>query len=117
MFYRITGICGLVALLSVPLTLLVYDWRFSWIAVAKLVFGLGACLVWIVANANKLRTDLPTRPTFYGSFSGFLTLLILLILILSNYISYQLPLRFDLTANRSTQSLPADAGPTRTVTG
>ncbi len=94
---RILGICGLAALLSVPLTLFLWDWQFTWVALAKLIFGLAALAFWLVTNGRRLRQTFQGRSVFYGSFAALFSVLLLFGLVVLNYTFYVHPVEFDLT--------------------
>jgi ABC-type uncharacterized transport system involved in gliding motility auxiliary subunit len=97
---RILGIVGLVALLSVPLTLFLWDWRVTWVAVAKLVFGLVALGLWLASAAPRLRRTFRARTAFYGSFAGLFVFLAVCVLLLVNYLAQSHPVRWDLTQEK-----------------
>jgi ABC-type uncharacterized transport system involved in gliding motility auxiliary subunit len=97
---RILGICGLVALLSVPLTLFLWDWQLTWVAVAKLVFGVAALAVWLLAARPSLGQTFRARPAFYGAFAGLFSVLAVVGLVVVNYLAHAHPLRWDLTRER-----------------
>jgi len=94
---RILGICGLVALLSVPLTLFLWDWQLTWVAVAKLVFGLAALAVWLFGARPRLGRTFRARPAFYGTFAGLFTALAVIALVVVNFLAHARPARWDLT--------------------
>ncbi|HSA21943.1 MAG TPA: GldG family protein, partial [Myxococcota bacterium] len=111
---RILGICGLVALLSVPLTLFLWDWQLTWVAVAKLAFGLAALAAWFLSARPRLGQTFRARPAFYGTFAGLFSALAVVGLVVVNFLAQAHPLRWDLTRERifslSAQTLDVLAG-------
>ncbi len=94
---RIIGICGFAALLSAPLTLFLWDWHLTWIAIAKLTFGLLAIGFWLATNRRGLKETFQGRSAFYGSFNALMTLTVLFALVVVNYAVTLHPRQFDLT--------------------
>jgi ABC-type uncharacterized transport system involved in gliding motility auxiliary subunit len=94
---RVVGVCGFVALLSVPLTLFLWDWQFTWVALAKLIFGLVAVGFWLVTNGRGLRETFHGRPVFYGLFAGLSVVVVAAGLVVFNAIFYVRPIQVDLT--------------------
>jgi len=97
---RIVGILGFVALLSVPLTLFLWNWRLTWVAFAKLVFGLLALGFWLLTNYHRLKETLRGRSLFYGSFGGLFAAIALASVVFINYIAHHNPQRWDLTEKK-----------------
>jgi ABC-type uncharacterized transport system involved in gliding motility auxiliary subunit len=99
-FGRIIGIVGIVALLSVPLTMFLWDWEFTWLAATKLIFGVFAVVFWLFTNPSSLRTTFQGRATFYLAFTILFVVLGIGGAVIVNYIFYKYPLRFDLTTEK-----------------
>ncbi len=99
-FGRIIGILGIVSLLSVPLTLFLWDWEFTWLAATKLLFGVFAVIFWLFSNAPSLRAMFQGRATFYMAFTILFVVLGLGTAVIANYIFYKYPMRFDLTREK-----------------
>ena len=99
-FGRVIGIVGLVALLSVPLTMFLWDWQFTWLAAAKIVFGVSAIVYWFLSNAPNLKATFQGRATFYLAFTILFAVIGLGVAVIVNYIFYQYPVRFDMTKEK-----------------
>ena len=99
-FGRVLGICGFVALLSVPLTLFLWDWALTWVAIAKIVFGVLAMLFSFLTNREGLREGFEGRPVFYGILNGLIVGVAFFVVVAANYMAYQHPAFLDLTANK-----------------
>jgi ABC-2 type transport system permease protein len=99
-FSRIIGIVGIVALLSVPLTMFLWDWEFTWLVATKLLFGVFAIVFWLFSNASSLRATFQGRATFYLAFTILFVVLGFGTAAIVNYIFYKYPMRFDLTKEK-----------------
>ncbi len=95
---RICGVCGLVALLSFPLTLFLWDWRMTWVAIAKLAFGVLGLGFWFFTNRGTPMARLGGRSAFYSGFQLLFISLAVAGLVVVNYYFYLHPHRVDLTA-------------------
>ena len=94
---RSLGVVGFVALLSVPLTLFLWEWQFTWVALAKLLFGLAAVGIWLATNFRGIRERVQGRTVFYGSFTALFVITSVAAVVVVNYLAHRNPLRFDLT--------------------
>jgi ABC-type uncharacterized transport system involved in gliding motility auxiliary subunit len=97
---RIAGIVGLVSLLSAPLTLFLWDWQFTWVLVAKLIFGLVLIAFWLSTNFRGIRERFQGRSAFYGGFTALFTLMALAGVAIVNYAAHKHPWSRDLTEQR-----------------
>jgi ABC-type uncharacterized transport system involved in gliding motility auxiliary subunit len=95
----IAGIFGFVALLSVPFTLFLWDWRVTWVVIAKIGFGVFAILGWWLTNRAWIKITFQGRSVFYGTFSVLYVVVGLGVLLVLNLIAYYHPARIDLTKN------------------
>lgn len=94
---RILGICGLVALLSLPLTLFLWDWHMTWVGMAKLVFGVFGVGFWVITNKGAPKSRSSARSAFYSGFQLLFIALALAGLVVVNYYFYVHPHRVDMT--------------------
>jgi len=94
---RIAGIVGMVSLLSAPLTLFLWDWQLTWVAVAKLLFGLVLIAFWLATNFRGIRKTFQGRSAFYGGFTVLFGILAIAAVVLVNYAANKYPFSTDLT--------------------
>lgn len=97
---RIAGIVGLVSLLSAPLTLFLWDWQLTWVAVAKLVFGLALIVFWLSTNFRGIRESFQGRSAFYGGFTILFAIMALVAVVIVNYAAHKYPWSRDLTEKK-----------------
>jgi ABC-2 type transport system permease protein len=97
---RIAGIVGLVSLLSAPLTLFLWDWQLTWVAVAKLIFGLLLIAFWLSTNFRGIRERFQGRSVFYGGFTVLFAVMALVAVVIVNYAAHRYPWSRDLTEKK-----------------
>ena len=97
---RIAGIVGMVSLLSTPLTLFLWDWQLTWVAVAKLIFGLLLIAFWLATNFRGIRKTFQGRSAFYGGFTVLFAVMALAGVVLVNYAAHKYPWSKDLTEQK-----------------
>jgi ABC-type uncharacterized transport system involved in gliding motility auxiliary subunit len=97
---RVLGIVGFVSLLSVPLTLFLWDWEFTWTAFAKLLFGIAAISFWLGTNFTKVRETFQGRSTFYGGFAALFIVMALVAVVIVNYVFHKHPYWIDMTKEK-----------------
>lgn len=97
---RILGVCGLVALLSLPLTLFLWDWHMTWVGVIKAVFGVFGLGFWFLTSSRSPKVRFGGRSVFYSSFQILFIALAVAGLVVVNYYFYLNPHRMDLTEER-----------------
>ena len=97
---RIAGIVGLVSLLSAPLTLFLWDWQFTWVAVAKLLFGLALVAFWLATNFRGIRKTFQGRSAFYGGFTALFAVMGVAGVVIVNYAAHKYPWSKDLTEQK-----------------
>ncbi|MBW1806571.1 MAG: GldG family protein [Deltaproteobacteria bacterium] len=99
-FGRILGIVGFVSLLSVPLTLFLWDWKITWVAIGKLVFGILAIGFWLSTNYGKIRQTFQGRSVFYTGFATLYAIMAVAAVVVVNYICYKYPYQIDFTEEK-----------------
>jgi len=87
-------------LLSVPLTLFLWDWKITWVAIGKLVFGILAIGFWLSTNYGKIRQTFQGRSAFYTGFAALYAVIAVVAVVVVNYICYKYPYRIDLTKEK-----------------
>jgi hypothetical protein len=97
---RIAGIVGMVSLLSAPLTLFLWDWQFTWVAVAKLIFGLLLIAFWLATNFRGIRKTFQGRSAFYGGFTALFAVMAIAGVVIVNYAAHKYPWSTDLTEQK-----------------
>jgi len=97
---RIAGIAGLVALLSVPLTLFLWDWHIGWVAIAKLIFGTLAILFWLFSDPAGVLSAVKGRALFFGLFDVLFAVMALAAVVIVNYLAHSFPWRVDLSTEK-----------------
>jgi hypothetical protein len=97
---RIAGIVGMVSLLSAPLTLFLWDWQFTWVVVAKLLFGLVLIAFWLSTNFRGIRKTFQGRSAFYGGFTALFTVMAIAGVVIANYAAHKYPWSKDLTEQK-----------------
>ena len=70
-----------------------WDWKFE----IAFYGGVGLILIYIATNFSRLRASLKTRVVQYGAAAGLMTLLVLGILVLTNFLNFRHHKRVDLT--------------------
>jgi ABC-type uncharacterized transport system involved in gliding motility auxiliary subunit len=101
---RILGIAGIVSLISIPLTLFIWNWYFTWVVFFKLAFGVFAVAIWFWTNLSGIKQSLRGQHTFFRGFNILFGLMALAAVIMINAICLYFPVYKDLT-NRQIFSL------------
>jgi hypothetical protein len=87
----------LVVLLSVPLTLFLWDWHIGWVTIGKLIFGTLAILFWMFSDPAGVLSALRRRAVFFGLLEVVFTIMALAGVVIVNYLAHAFPWRVDLS--------------------